>query len=102
MVGGQGVLAVSTRAAIVVAASPRASGSSPSEVVQVGAMLQKTTAISTFAISTCGNAPPRIDLSTFYRPNIRNRSGMTEGPICGCSISPIQACASGLYLLDLI
>ena len=24
-------------------------------------------------------------------PNIRSRSGMTEGPICGCSISPIQA-----------
>jgi len=50
---------------------------------------RETIAICTLADSSCGNAPPRIDPSTFSAPDIRKRSGTTEGPICVRSISPI-------------
>jgi hypothetical protein len=38
-----------------------------------------------------GTGRPASICRAFSGPNIRSRSGMTEGPICGCSISPIQA-----------
>jgi hypothetical protein len=44
-----------------------------------------------------GTRPPYIDPSTF-RPDIRKRSGMTEGPISGYSISPIHAAYHAIAL----
>jgi hypothetical protein len=38
-----------------------------------------------------GTRRPASICRPFSDPNIRSRGGMTEGPICGCSISPIQA-----------
>jgi hypothetical protein len=100
MVGGQGLLAVSTRAAIFVAGLALRVARHPTSC-RWEPVCKRRLRSPLLLFQAAGTRRPASICRPFSDPNIRSRSGMTEGPICGCSISPIQGRALGLYLSDL-